>query len=548
MFDNLKSNLSPLTIERLGDAAAVVGAALNKGQGTRLGQSTVVSNKVHAFNTHSPEHVQILVNADAGRVLYYRQDNGRIGHLDIFHECGSVDHKLASQYICLALEFYHDLAKLQTATGSCGQITPDYVDIQTATGGGRITGCLQGGQKASVQRVHENHVHVTLLLPQDSICGLFYIVAAVETAIIDVGLELRCNECISYVEAAEGQADLSPYADKTDSLLTGQASEQSVQQVRPMPDTAVDIDLAVAPMSEDSVNPVSRDLLPDKQEGGQTYVELAVSRQAGETKKMQVNTCQTHREGLGDFSAKGLYECYRQAVRQVRQWSCKTTYKKTIPKYRYLGSRAIACGCQASSAGFDVTATISAAAERLRTEDLTSGLWIAAKDLRFFGCRQRQAVDICLLVDSSGSMVGKRLQSAKHIASQICRFGCSRISLVTFQDKSAVILQNFTNNRSPVFNAFNEIVPSGATPLALGIKRALAYLKEQQVRKPLLVLITDGMPSKRYDENSQPLTEALSAADEIRKENCGFLCIGLDHNDSFLQKLTASAGGVLFSL
>jgi magnesium chelatase subunit D len=142
-------------------------------------------------------------------------------------------------------------------------------------------------------------------------------------------------------------------------------------------------------------------------------------------------------------------------------------------------------------------------------------------------------------------MAGTRLQAARHIAGQICHFGRRRMSLLVFQDRQVAILQEFTTRRHQVLNAFAEIIPKGATPLALGIRQALAYIKDQQARHPLLVLITDGIPSKRYDENIQPLAEALAAAGEVRKADCNFLCIGLDSEDGFLQKLTASAGGVL---
>lgn len=547
MVESLKANLMPLAIARLSEAAAVIGEELCRGRGIRLGQTTVVSNNVHAFDAHKPEHVQILANADAGQVFYYRQDSGRIGHLDIFHECGSVDHQLVARYICAALEFYQSLAGGQSSLTGNWQVNPDYVDIQTATGGGRVTGRLQNGQKPSVQRVHENHVHVALLLPQDNLVCLFYIVAAVETAIMDLGLELRCNEGISYVKGAEGLADLSPYADKTDSLLTGNVVQKAGPQAWLTSDAAGDSPLTEASVYEGSVSPVTPGLLSAKLRGSQTYVGGDILLKDGQLRQPQQIACPVPGHTAA-FSVKALYDCYRQALVQGRQGSGKTTYKKNIRKYQQLGNKAIACTCLPGSAGFDVMATVGAAAKRLVTEELIGSLRITAQDLRYSECRRRPGTDICLLVDSSGSMAGNRIQTARQIAAKISRFGCGRISLVIFQDKHAVILRTFTNSRQVILAAFDEIVPKGATPLAAGITCALTYIKEQQAAKPLLVLITDGMPSKRYDENIQPLAEALSAADKLKKENCGFLCIGLDSNDDFLPKLTKSGGGVLFSL
>lgn len=208
-----------LDFSRLVDPSAVVAQALTAGRGVRLGQSAVLSTKVHAFNAHSPEHVQIMTNADAGQVFYRRIDAGEICHLDVFHQCGLVDHKLVARYVRRAVKFYRQMPEVQP---DCQIISLDLIDIQTAGGGGRITGALSSGKKRSLRRVHENHVHVALSLPLEHVMCLFYIVAAIEAAIVNAGFELRCNEQISYIAAADSPANLSPYTDQTDSLLTGQ--------------------------------------------------------------------------------------------------------------------------------------------------------------------------------------------------------------------------------------------------------------------------------------------------------------------------------------
>ncbi|MGL5513191.1 MAG: hypothetical protein ACRDBM_08205 [Sporomusa sp.] len=211
--------LEVLDFSRLVGPSAVVAQALTAGRGVRLGQSAVLSTKVHAFNAHSPEHVQIMTNADAGQVFYRRIDTGEVCHLDVFHQCGLVDHKLVARYVRRAVKFYQQMPEVQPDSQI---ISLELIDIQTAGGGGRITGALSSGKKRSLRRVHENHVHVALSLPLEHTMCLFYIVAAIEAAIVNAGLELRCNEQISYIAAADSPANLSPYTDQTDSLLTGQ--------------------------------------------------------------------------------------------------------------------------------------------------------------------------------------------------------------------------------------------------------------------------------------------------------------------------------------
>lgn len=219
MVDSLVYSLKDLPLTRLAQAAAVIGQVFAAGEGMRLGQSAVLSTKVHAFDSHRPEHVQILINSDAGKILYHRKNSGDICHLDIFHQCAQVDHRFIAYYLYQAIAKYNKLADKQIEFACEGIVNPDFVDIQTAVGGGRITGNLNGGQKLSLRRVHENHVHIALrLVPTDYMC-LFYIVAAVEAALIDLGVELRCNEGIFYVDSPEFQEGLSPYSDQTDSLL-----------------------------------------------------------------------------------------------------------------------------------------------------------------------------------------------------------------------------------------------------------------------------------------------------------------------------------------
>ncbi|WP_094603032.1 hypothetical protein SPSIL_000540 [Sporomusa silvacetica DSM 10669] len=549
MVDSLNTSLAQLSLSRLGAAAAVIGEALGLGQGIRLGQSTVFSSKVHAFNSHSPEHVKIMVNTDAGQVFYYRSDSGRIGHLDIFHECGTIDHQVAADYVCSALERYRTIAVQQPTMMSTGLLNPDLVDIQTATGGGRITGCLQGGQKPSVRRVHENHVHVALQLPTNNLVCLFYIVAAVETAIQDLGLELRCNERISYVEAADCQSDLSPYTDQTDSLLASQLLQEHNQQAS-CPVSDITPGSATECLPEYGYTGSRFGAGPQPAENncrGQTFVGVEESRRGGDAMlKQRQDITVAHNFGTA-FSATGLYDSFKQAVRRVQYSSYTAKCRQFAPKVQESGNKAVISGRQVGSTGLDVTATVSAAAERFYTEGISGRLRISAGDMRFTGRRQRQGSDICLLIDSSASMAGLRLLASRYLAGEISHFGCNRLSLLTFQDKQATVLRAFTNSRQAVLGAFAEIVPQGATPLALGIRYSLAYIKQQQARKPLLVLITDGIPSRRYDENIQPLTEALAAAAEIKQVKCGFLCIGLDNEDGFLQKLTTAAAGVSYS-
>ncbi len=98
-------------------------------------------------------------------------------------------------------------------------VRPDLIDVQTASGGGRLTGSLNYGRKLSLRRAHENHVHLAAMLPDDHLACLFYIVMAVEQVISEHKMELRRNERIVHRDGEGSPADMSAYSDHSDSFL-----------------------------------------------------------------------------------------------------------------------------------------------------------------------------------------------------------------------------------------------------------------------------------------------------------------------------------------
>lgn len=546
MGDRLKLCFEQLPLGRLDRAAAVVSQAFAAGQGVRLGQSAVLSTKVHAFQPRCPEHVQILINSDAGQVFYQRQDKGAVWHLDVFHQCGRVDHRQAARYLCQAVAVYNACAANQTELTCRGTVNPALMDIQTATGGGRITGNLQGGKKQSVRRAHENHVHVALIIPPDELPCLFYIVAAAEAAVVDSGLELRCNERITHIDSTESLADLSPYTDQTDSLLGGKPPAGQTGQDASCTNDAAQSQFVLPPPARTGspALPPQNQQLPEGGKGQTLVVVKSLKQGYRPPEKGQQAVPSLTKIPFTEFYAPGLHDSLKQAVRKVQSKAGPIPGTRNL-HYNQAASRKTSTVLP-FSAGFDIAATVSAAAARLLDDGMTERLQISSADIRFVGRRPGLGSDICLLTDSSASMAGSRLQAARYVVGELGRYGCSRLSLVTFQDNRADLIVPLTSSRQAVLSAFDTITTSGATPLALGLRRSLAYITEQQARKPLLVLITDGIPSRKYEETVNPLTDALAAAAEIKQANCAFLCIGLDADEGFLKKLADTAGGISY--
>ena len=192
---------------------------LRANRGARIGEASVISCQVHTYDPSSPEVVQVLLNADAGQIFYHRQDSGKIFHVDVFHECGLVDPVLAAETIKAAIEIFHVQCR-DDRDISDFYINPDWIDIQTGSGGGRITGKLSYGKKTSLCKAHENHVHLTIMTPFEQLMGLFYVINAVERAILASNLELRRNEEIIYIDNDQNsKIDFSQFVTQTDSLL-----------------------------------------------------------------------------------------------------------------------------------------------------------------------------------------------------------------------------------------------------------------------------------------------------------------------------------------
>src|SRR5690606_613217 len=164
----------------------------------------------------TPGTVTVLTGADAGRTFYHRVRAGQVLHLDVFHELGDVDHRRVAARLRAALAEYTRRAwGIHAGRGSLA----DYVDVQTATGGGRITGSLRFGRKATLQRAHRNHVHVAMLMAPADLVAIFVVLSAVEGAILDCGLELRRVDAVVHQQGGTGSLPLSDYSSDSDSFL-----------------------------------------------------------------------------------------------------------------------------------------------------------------------------------------------------------------------------------------------------------------------------------------------------------------------------------------
>lgn len=532
-------------------------------KGARIGESTVVSQKMHTVAPDRPEVVTVLQNVDAGRVFYQRAGAREVYHLDVFHACGQVDHRQVAERLRAAAQvynFHHGISHVAFFGGRGQEVNADLVDVQTGTGGGRITGSLVYGQKPSLRRAHENHVHVAALLPAEHVACLFYFVMAVEEAITAAGLELRRNERIVHGRGGGSSGDLSHYSDRSDSFLRQKDAAmpdglRRHQHLQDMSDLADHFD---------SVRYV-RDFLHEADGGaGERKLAQSLARRGNSEqalRRLEGMGILTVESGKADLTAYGreLKEYLDRHMPDVEAYIRRSFQLFRPPVWRPGRSKLVAGGrggragprlVQAREAGgageLAVAETVNAAARRAVAEG-SADLAVTAADLREVVRKRRQKAEICLLIDASASMTGQRIRAAKFLARHLLLSTPDRLAILTFQDDGAKVVLPLTRDWREAEEGLRQVSSCGSTPLAIGLKACAEYLRGAGAHSPLIILITDGIPTVP-DKSRDPLADALDAAAEIRRQGFGFACIGLKPHRRYLAQLAAAAGGTVYML
>lgn len=532
--------------------------------GCRIGEAAVCSRKVHTVDPYRPEVVTVVRNADAGKVFYGRNRAGEIAHIDIFHEVKRLDPlpiaaavrqgvERYTQAICSLVGYEDAAARYQMA---------HYIDVQTGAGGGRVTGTLRYGQKESVKKAHVNHVHVSAKIGNADLAAVMYIADAVEHAIMAQGIGLRQIENLLHDETSFGsKSDMSAYTAFTDSYLRENRIHQPGSE-----DAAYGYELAVVADILENLEDLQelRGLLSEVEKHGRAPYRSDMPYYPREARLMDAwNKLEGygyvervgHRYRLSEegmelnrkllTNARELEtELRRQSLLLVRQSNGNVGSLGPLvkqPTARRGMSRRVVTKTQGEILAVSETVTSAL----VRGLSVKHSLRVEPDDLHYERRLQRKGIDICLLIDASASMMGKRIKAAKGLAEHLVSNSRDRISVITFQEQAVSVVVPFTRNHLEIKESLQTINPGGLTPLAAGLRKATSHVNASGSREGLLLLITDGIPTLG-EQCTDPLHDALEAALDFREKTRFHLsCIGLQPNRSILRKVVEAAEGSL---
>jgi Ca-activated chloride channel family protein len=154
-------------------------------------------------------------------------------------------------------------------------------------------------------------------------------------------------------------------------------------------------------------------------------------------------------------------------------------------------------------------------------------------------------LNLCLILDHSGSMKGRPLETVKQAAHRIVDSLSpdDRLSIVVFDHKAKVLVPNQSiDNPASIKIEINKLQPSGGTAIDEGMRLAIEELaKGRKDAVSQAFLLTDG--ENEHGDNDRCLKFAKLAADySITLNTLGF---GNNWNQDILEKIADAGGGTL---
>jgi magnesium chelatase subunit D len=521
-------------------------ALLQAGEAARVGEAAVVSYWLHSTAAHDPGLVRILFGQDAGRVFYGREQAGEVVHLDVFHAEGAVHHRQLAE-------------KLRPLLESADPHLVDLTDLQTASGGGRLSGELAFGRGRTLRQIHRTHVHMCLKLPPTQAALLIQLVNAIEQEIIRQGFQLRRVDAITYSAAPPedhiGKEDLAQ--DRSDSMLVGPAV--SAISASAIPDMVQATQLGAAfeypDHGERFLTQLAKGTDRTSLEANWNWSGVDVE---GLLQALAENGLVQRQGNRYRLTAQGeeFRQFFRKHLREV-EMDLRRTYRRLplwgvdrgnqITQQRFWrgsgGRRRKQVSAYVPGEWSGELAVAETAVAALRQCDGTA-LRFQPGDLHMMWRPPSRQLYLCLLLDASASMFGPRMRAARQLARHILMATGDRVAVMTFQQDGAQLRVPFTRSFALVEAGLRSVVPAGMTPLGQALQDVLCYVQRHGRGEPMVLLLTDGVPTAA-EGSAHPVQTALAAAAGFRPGRVRLTCIGLAPDRRFLTVLAERAGAKL---
>lgn len=150
---------------------------------------------------------------------------------------------------------------------------------------------------------------------------------------------------------------------------------------------------------------------------------------------------------------------------------------------------------------------------------------------------------VILLMDTSGSMAGSKLQEAKracHVFIDQTDLEAVEVGVVSFGDDGVNKAQDLCCQAETLKKKVDALTAGGSTPMAEGIELGTGMLDNITERARFLVLFTDGEPDSR--------DAARGAAQAAKGGGIQIICIGVPGaNTALLEQMASSSEQSFFA-
>lgn len=537
-------------------------------QGVRLGETTVLSHKVHGNDPKKPGEIRIYTDQDAGKNYMNQLEENLVLHMDVFHECACLNPIYVARHIKQGIENF--FIKLQDENRSeyskekvAELIKKISQSILLKTSGGEGTVFSLTRHEITVvplkARIPVAHVHLLFVVAPKYYDSVVFIADAVEQAVLSQGFEIRRVEKITHqkknIKAGSDFGNgINLPGFNSPEALAHRTEQNRLQIIMNLANDFGSVDDAVRFLeSLTATRNLFLGAFAEKHNDGdlkQTFLEMS---NLNLVKKITLGYVLTDKgKELRDFIRAHQKELESQVRKTIRRYQIVRhnyrTYRNSQLKSRknqITNHKKISdWNEKAWLTDVAIPETIVNAAAR-SFHDGQSRMTIKKQDIKLYGSKSFAPIDTVISIDCSGSMIGEKIKAVSYLAQHFLLTAKEKVSVVAFQEMTARVVVPFTKNFQKLDEGLRTIRPEGLTPLAKGIVESIDLIKRERARNPLMILITDGIPSfPLWTNNAQQ--DSLTAAEMIAENKIRLVCIGVVPNEAFVRKLAEAGHGNLY--